>query len=155
MTVKRPERRFPITSTWTPWALEWATVAYRCVVLSSQSIDFACKVTAFHFQLMCSLHLLRLFQVTFQACSISEARYLYDQLATFCPIVVSYNDSLCLIFTPFGEKRSCPVCQFNSLFNCTVGLLFPLNITHLVAQLSHVFKSWVWTLSLISLKPKP
>lgn len=27
-------------------------------------------------------------QVTFQACSISEARYLYDQLATFCPIVV-------------------------------------------------------------------
>ncbi|XP_049337054.1 glutamate--cysteine ligase catalytic subunit isoform X2 [Astyanax mexicanus] len=26
-------------------------------------------------------------QVTFQACSISEARYLYDQLATFCPIV--------------------------------------------------------------------
>lgn len=28
-------------------------------------------------------------QVTFQACSIDEARYLYDQLATFCPIVVS------------------------------------------------------------------
>lgn len=28
-------------------------------------------------------------QVTFQACSISEARYLYDQLATICPIVVS------------------------------------------------------------------
>uniref|UniRef100_A0A3P9AF18 Glutamate--cysteine ligase n=1 Tax=Esox lucius TaxID=8010 RepID=A0A3P9AF18_ESOLU len=26
-------------------------------------------------------------QVTFQACSIQEARYLYDQLATFCPIV--------------------------------------------------------------------
>uniref|UniRef100_A0A674MJ83 Glutamate--cysteine ligase n=1 Tax=Takifugu rubripes TaxID=31033 RepID=A0A674MJ83_TAKRU len=26
-------------------------------------------------------------QVTFQACSINEARYLYDQLATFCPIV--------------------------------------------------------------------
>ncbi|XP_070312771.1 glutamate--cysteine ligase catalytic subunit isoform X3 [Odocoileus virginianus] len=26
-------------------------------------------------------------QVTFQACSISEARYLYDQLATICPIV--------------------------------------------------------------------
>uniref|UniRef100_A0A8C7JSU9 Glutamate--cysteine ligase n=1 Tax=Oncorhynchus kisutch TaxID=8019 RepID=A0A8C7JSU9_ONCKI len=26
-------------------------------------------------------------QVTFQACSIEEARYLYDQLATFCPIV--------------------------------------------------------------------
>lgn len=30
-----------------------------------------------------------LYQVTFQACSISEARYLYDQLATICPIVVS------------------------------------------------------------------
>uniref|UniRef100_A0A674EXM0 Glutamate--cysteine ligase n=1 Tax=Salmo trutta TaxID=8032 RepID=A0A674EXM0_SALTR len=27
-------------------------------------------------------------QVTFQACSIEEARYLYDQLATFCPIVL-------------------------------------------------------------------
>uniref|UniRef100_A0A9L0K121 Glutamate--cysteine ligase n=1 Tax=Equus asinus TaxID=9793 RepID=A0A9L0K121_EQUAS len=26
-------------------------------------------------------------QVTFQACSIAEARYLYDQLATICPIV--------------------------------------------------------------------
>uniref|UniRef100_A0A674EZB7 Glutamate--cysteine ligase n=1 Tax=Salmo trutta TaxID=8032 RepID=A0A674EZB7_SALTR len=26
--------------------------------------------------------------VTFQACSIEEARYLYDQLATFCPIVL-------------------------------------------------------------------
>uniref|UniRef100_A0A8C7NBN6 Glutamate--cysteine ligase n=1 Tax=Oncorhynchus kisutch TaxID=8019 RepID=A0A8C7NBN6_ONCKI len=26
-------------------------------------------------------------QVTFQACSIEEARYLYDQLATFCPIM--------------------------------------------------------------------
>uniref|UniRef100_A0A3Q3WYY9 Glutamate--cysteine ligase n=1 Tax=Mola mola TaxID=94237 RepID=A0A3Q3WYY9_MOLML len=31
-------------------------------------------------------------QVTFQACSIDEARYLYDQLATFCPIVPLKND---------------------------------------------------------------
>uniref|UniRef100_A0A8C2E8L7 Glutamate--cysteine ligase n=1 Tax=Cyprinus carpio TaxID=7962 RepID=A0A8C2E8L7_CYPCA len=31
------------------------------------------------------------FQVTFQACSISEARYLYDQLATFCPIVMALS----------------------------------------------------------------
>uniref|UniRef100_A0A8C2E8T5 Glutamate--cysteine ligase n=1 Tax=Cyprinus carpio TaxID=7962 RepID=A0A8C2E8T5_CYPCA len=31
-------------------------------------------------------------QVTFQACSISEARYLYDQLATFCPIVPLKNN---------------------------------------------------------------
>ncbi|TRY96963.1 hypothetical protein DNTS_033570 [Danionella cerebrum] len=30
-------------------------------------------------------------QVTFQACSISEARYLYDQLATFCPIVMALS----------------------------------------------------------------
>ncbi|VTJ50874.1 Hypothetical predicted protein [Marmota monax] len=33
-------------------------------------------------------------QVTFQACSISEARYLYDQLATICPIVVSIDHLL-------------------------------------------------------------
>uniref|UniRef100_A0AAX7VHJ1 Glutamate--cysteine ligase n=1 Tax=Astatotilapia calliptera TaxID=8154 RepID=A0AAX7VHJ1_ASTCA len=31
-------------------------------------------------------------QVTFQACSIDEARYLYDQLATFCPIVPLKNN---------------------------------------------------------------
>ncbi|XP_060046018.1 glutamate--cysteine ligase catalytic subunit isoform X2 [Erinaceus europaeus] len=31
-------------------------------------------------------------QVTFQACSISEARYLYDQLATICPIVPLKNN---------------------------------------------------------------
>uniref|UniRef100_A0A3Q3IDH6 Glutamate--cysteine ligase n=1 Tax=Monopterus albus TaxID=43700 RepID=A0A3Q3IDH6_MONAL len=31
-------------------------------------------------------------QVTFQACSIAEARYLYDQLATFCPIVPLKNN---------------------------------------------------------------
>ncbi|XP_057198518.1 glutamate--cysteine ligase catalytic subunit isoform X2 [Triplophysa rosa] len=30
-------------------------------------------------------------QVTFQACSINEARYLYDQLATFCPIVMALS----------------------------------------------------------------
>uniref|UniRef100_A0A672LZK1 Glutamate--cysteine ligase n=1 Tax=Sinocyclocheilus grahami TaxID=75366 RepID=A0A672LZK1_SINGR len=30
-------------------------------------------------------------KVTFQACSISEARYLYDQLATFCPIVMALS----------------------------------------------------------------
>uniref|UniRef100_A0A8C7JUJ3 Glutamate--cysteine ligase n=1 Tax=Oncorhynchus kisutch TaxID=8019 RepID=A0A8C7JUJ3_ONCKI len=30
-------------------------------------------------------------QVTFQACSIEEARYLYDQLATFCPIVMALS----------------------------------------------------------------
>ncbi|XP_051945648.1 glutamate--cysteine ligase catalytic subunit isoform X2 [Xyrauchen texanus] len=30
-------------------------------------------------------------QVTFQACSIIEARYLYDQLATFCPIVMALS----------------------------------------------------------------
>ncbi|XP_053358106.1 glutamate--cysteine ligase catalytic subunit-like isoform X2 [Clarias gariepinus] len=30
-------------------------------------------------------------QVTFQACNISEARYLYDQLATFCPIVMALS----------------------------------------------------------------
>ncbi|XP_048863260.1 glutamate--cysteine ligase catalytic subunit [Brienomyrus brachyistius] len=30
-------------------------------------------------------------QVTFQACSISEARYLYDQLATMCPIVMALS----------------------------------------------------------------
>uniref|UniRef100_A0A8C5CEL9 Glutamate--cysteine ligase n=1 Tax=Gadus morhua TaxID=8049 RepID=A0A8C5CEL9_GADMO len=30
-------------------------------------------------------------QVTFQACSIAEARYLYDQLATFCPIVMALS----------------------------------------------------------------
>uniref|UniRef100_A0A8C7TE74 Glutamate--cysteine ligase n=1 Tax=Oncorhynchus mykiss TaxID=8022 RepID=A0A8C7TE74_ONCMY len=29
--------------------------------------------------------------VTFQACSIEEARYLYDQLATFCPIVMALS----------------------------------------------------------------
>ena len=28
-------------------------------------------------------------QTTFQACSISEARYLYDQLAVVAPILVS------------------------------------------------------------------
>ena len=28
-------------------------------------------------------------QVTFQACNIEEARYLYDQLAGMCPIMVS------------------------------------------------------------------
>ncbi|XP_054425466.1 glutamate--cysteine ligase catalytic subunit isoform X2 [Pteronotus mesoamericanus] len=32
-------------------------------------------------------------QVTFQACSISEARYLYDQLATICPIVPLKNSN--------------------------------------------------------------
>uniref|UniRef100_A0AAX7V290 Glutamate--cysteine ligase n=1 Tax=Astatotilapia calliptera TaxID=8154 RepID=A0AAX7V290_ASTCA len=32
-----------------------------------------------------------LLQVTFQACSIDEARYLYDQLATFCPIVMALS----------------------------------------------------------------
>ncbi|XP_020849516.1 glutamate--cysteine ligase catalytic subunit isoform X2 [Phascolarctos cinereus] len=32
-------------------------------------------------------------QVTFQACSISEARYLYDQLATICPIVMALSAS--------------------------------------------------------------
>uniref|UniRef100_A0A4W6DX79 Glutamate--cysteine ligase n=1 Tax=Lates calcarifer TaxID=8187 RepID=A0A4W6DX79_LATCA len=31
------------------------------------------------------------FYVTFQACSIDEARYLYDQLATFCPIVMALS----------------------------------------------------------------
>uniref|UniRef100_A0A8C7XYD5 Glutamate--cysteine ligase n=1 Tax=Oryzias sinensis TaxID=183150 RepID=A0A8C7XYD5_9TELE len=31
-------------------------------------------------------------QVTFQACSIDEARYLYDQLATICPIVPLKNN---------------------------------------------------------------
>ncbi|KAG5831185.1 hypothetical protein ANANG_G00301140 [Anguilla anguilla] len=30
-------------------------------------------------------------QVTFQACSINEARYLYDQLATICPIVMALS----------------------------------------------------------------
>uniref|UniRef100_A0A8C5HGL7 Glutamate--cysteine ligase n=1 Tax=Gouania willdenowi TaxID=441366 RepID=A0A8C5HGL7_GOUWI len=30
-------------------------------------------------------------EVTFQACSIDEARYLYDQLATFCPIVMALS----------------------------------------------------------------
>ncbi|KAG8124174.1 hypothetical protein E2320_019483 [Naja naja] len=30
-------------------------------------------------------------QVTFQACSIFEARYLYDQLATICPIVMALS----------------------------------------------------------------
>ncbi|XP_077093762.1 glutamate--cysteine ligase catalytic subunit-like [Siphateles boraxobius] len=30
-------------------------------------------------------------QVTFQACSIREARYLYDQLAVFCPIVMALS----------------------------------------------------------------
>uniref|UniRef100_A0A8C8F9P7 Glutamate--cysteine ligase n=1 Tax=Oncorhynchus tshawytscha TaxID=74940 RepID=A0A8C8F9P7_ONCTS len=29
--------------------------------------------------------------VTFQACSIEEARYLYDQLATFCPIMMALS----------------------------------------------------------------
>ncbi|KAM7135686.1 glutamate--cysteine ligase catalytic subunit isoform 3-T3 [Molossus nigricans] len=32
-------------------------------------------------------------QVTFQACSIAEARYLYDQLATICPIVPLKNNN--------------------------------------------------------------
>uniref|UniRef100_A0A8C4FS22 Glutamate--cysteine ligase n=1 Tax=Denticeps clupeoides TaxID=299321 RepID=A0A8C4FS22_9TELE len=53
-------------------------------------------------------------QVTFQACSISEARYLYDQLATFCPIVALKNnkfrihksryDSIDSYLSPCGEK---------------------------------------------------
>ncbi|KAM9477478.1 glutamate--cysteine ligase catalytic subunit-like [Clarias gariepinus] len=30
-------------------------------------------------------------QVTFQACNIGEARYLYDQLATFCPIMMALS----------------------------------------------------------------
>lgn len=30
-------------------------------------------------------------QVTFQACSIAEARYLYDQLATICPLVMALS----------------------------------------------------------------
>uniref|UniRef100_A0A7N9AWV7 Glutamate--cysteine ligase n=1 Tax=Mastacembelus armatus TaxID=205130 RepID=A0A7N9AWV7_9TELE len=37
------------------------------------------------------LFFMTLLQVTFQACSIDEARYLYDQLATFCPIVMALS----------------------------------------------------------------
>lgn len=33
-------------------------------------------------------------QLTFQACCITEARTLYDQLAPLCPIMVSYFYSL-------------------------------------------------------------
>ncbi|XP_040839498.1 glutamate--cysteine ligase catalytic subunit isoform X5 [Ochotona curzoniae] len=53
-------------------------------------------------------------QVTFQACSISEARYLYDQLATICPIVPLKNskyrisksryDSIDSYLSKCGEK---------------------------------------------------
>ena len=34
-------------------------------------------------------------QMTFQACSIDEARYLYDQLTPLCPIIVSILEFLC------------------------------------------------------------
>jgi len=32
-------------------------------------------------------------QITFQACTINEARHLYDQLAVICPIAVSCGPS--------------------------------------------------------------
>uniref|UniRef100_A0A8D3DAP5 Glutamate--cysteine ligase n=1 Tax=Scophthalmus maximus TaxID=52904 RepID=A0A8D3DAP5_SCOMX len=45
-----------------------------------------CTITSFP-RLGCPV----LSKVTFQACSIDEARYLYDQLATFCPIVMALS----------------------------------------------------------------
>lgn len=37
-------------------------------------------------------------QLTFQACCITEARTLYDQLAPLCPIMVSINNCPYLIY---------------------------------------------------------
>lgn len=92
MTAKQRGQPFLTTSIWTPWASAWATAACKYVFLNmqtwvlrtptappSQSVIY--KRTSASFMM--------LLQVTFQACSIDEARYLYDQLATFCPIVVS------------------------------------------------------------------
>ncbi|XP_031290387.1 glutamate--cysteine ligase catalytic subunit isoform X2 [Camelus dromedarius] len=86
-------------------------------------------------------------QVTFQACSISEARYLYDQLATICPIVPLKNnsyrisksryDSIDSYLSECGEK-------YNDL-DLTIdreiyGHLLQEGIDHLLAQhVAHLF----------------
>ncbi|XP_064143525.1 glutamate--cysteine ligase catalytic subunit isoform X2 [Loxodonta africana] len=86
-------------------------------------------------------------QVTFQACSISEARYLYDQLATICPIVPLKNnnyrisksryDSIDSYLSECGEK-------YNDI-NLTIDKeiyeqLLQEGIDHLLAQhVAHLF----------------
>uniref|UniRef100_A0A8B9FXM8 Glutamate--cysteine ligase n=1 Tax=Amazona collaria TaxID=241587 RepID=A0A8B9FXM8_9PSIT len=86
-------------------------------------------------------------QVTFQACSISEARYLYDQLATICPIVPLKNnlyrisksryDSIDSYLSECGEK-------YNDI-DLTIDKdiyehLIKEGIDHLLAQhIAHLF----------------
>uniref|UniRef100_A0A8C9L7U4 Glutamate--cysteine ligase n=1 Tax=Pavo cristatus TaxID=9049 RepID=A0A8C9L7U4_PAVCR len=88
-----------------------------------------------------------LHQVTFQACSISEARYLYDQLATICPIVPLKNnhyrisksryDSIDSYLSECGEK-------YNDI-DLTIDKdiyehLIKEGIDHLLAQhIAHLF----------------
>ena len=44
-------------------------------------------------------------QVTFQACCIEEARYLYDQLTALCPILVSLDENCYfLLYEPLHDK---------------------------------------------------
>jgi hypothetical protein len=89
----------PLTRwTWMPWLSAWAVAAFRSssvlirngfsssyyfhFVLSLLS-DVVAAVT-----LLCSVADLTASQCTFQCCNINEARYFYDQLAVFAPIMV-------------------------------------------------------------------
>lgn len=105
--ANQQERLCPTTSTWTAWASAWATAVFRwrsdraaqhlkafvfCSLTSVRTLSFVrLQLCHPHHRFINALQppLLCFFQVTFQACSIDEARYLYDQLAPICPIVVS------------------------------------------------------------------
>ena len=75
------------------------------------------------------------FQVTFQASSIDEGRFLYDQLTALCPILVSFYN----FFPPFFSTFS----FFSSLFGkffadekISHSLLLYLSMTLICRQLS-------------------
>ncbi|XP_059794964.1 glutamate--cysteine ligase catalytic subunit isoform X3 [Balaenoptera ricei] len=86
-------------------------------------------------------------QVTFQACSISEARYLYDQLATICPIVPLKNnhyrisksryDSIDSYLSECGEKyNDIDLTKDKEIYE----QLLQEGIDHLLAQhVAHLF----------------
>ncbi|XP_020954214.1 glutamate--cysteine ligase catalytic subunit isoform X2 [Sus scrofa] len=86
-------------------------------------------------------------QVTFQACSISEARYLYDQLATICPIVPLKNnryrisksryDSIDSYLSECGEKyNDIDLTKDEEIYE----QLLQEGIDHLLAQhVAHLF----------------
>ncbi|XP_060018524.1 glutamate--cysteine ligase catalytic subunit isoform X2 [Lagenorhynchus albirostris] len=86
-------------------------------------------------------------QVTFQACSISEARYLYDQLATICPIVPLKNnhyrisksryDSIDSYLSECGEKyNDIDLTKHKEIYE----QLLQEGIDHLLAQhVAHLF----------------